>query len=455
MKIPVLLITVILVSTSLVQSQDQPERIIIIGDSLRGRIINNESVREVMGNVVMTHGNVRITCKRAIQFIQRNEAELIGDVVAVQDTITVITEKGYYYGNEKYTYSDTLVSLYDGHITLTADRGYYFFEEDRAEFFDNVILVDSVNNLSADELIYFNKIDKAVAVGNVHLTDQSSSVAADSLIHFRREQKSLAFENITIRDSKNNIVMFGNELTDESNINYSRLTGNPILAKIDTSNSGRIDTLMIFSKIMESFDDSLKRMVATDSVRIVRGGFYSVNNKSVYFDDEDKIFTCKKEDDITPPILWYDNSQLTGDSVNIYLKENEINYINVNGNSLVLSKVKNFENRFDQISGKIINMYFRNGELNRTDVTGNVLSIYYMFEENDPSGVLKSSSERTILYFDSSKVVDVKLYGSIKSEFHPEELIKGKEQEFTLPTFVLYKNKPDKKALKRKIKLFN
>ena len=60
-------------------------------------------------------------------------------------------------------------------------------------------------------------------------------------------------------------------------------------------------------------------------------------------------------------------------------------------------------------------------------------------------GLLKSSAKDIIIEFEKSKVTDVKMFGSPISEYHPENLVEGNEKIFTLPTFILYSNKPDKK----------
>ncbi|MGQ9644492.1 MAG: OstA-like protein, partial [Ignavibacterium sp.] len=93
--------------------------IVVIGDSLIGRVENGESIREVSGNVILTQGNVRITCTRAIQYLSRNDAELIGNVVATQDTLTIKTERGFYYGNLRKTSSNSGVILDDKKVILT------------------------------------------------------------------------------------------------------------------------------------------------------------------------------------------------------------------------------------------------------------------------------------------------------------------------------------------------
>ena len=438
---------ILLLSFTALQAQTNDDIIFIIGDSLKGKVINGESIREVMGNVIMTQDNIRITCNLAIQNITRNEAELIGNVVVTQDTITILTEKGYYFGNDKYTYSDTGVTLDDGHMVLIADEGYYYFNTKVAVFNQNVELIDTINNLSSDKLTYYNDLDKAVAVDDVTISSDKSTIYSDSLIHFRESNTTYAFKNITIENSENQMVITGEELIDEGELNYTKITGDPLLVKVDTSKSGQLDTLFIRSLMMESIEDSTNRLIATDSVIIIRGEFTSSNDISILYRDDDKIFTYKREDDLRSPVLWYTTSQLVGDSIDIYLDENQLDWIDIKKDALIISRKEGYDLRYDQISGDNIKLYFSNEGIEKTEVIGDVLSIYFIFEENEPNGLLKSSSNKAKMIFDDNKVIDVKLYGSIESEYHPENLIEGNELDFTLPSFFIYKFKPNKKDI--------
>ncbi|MBN1300559.1 MAG: LPS export ABC transporter periplasmic protein LptC [Melioribacteraceae bacterium] len=430
-------------------------RLTIVGDSLRGSVLNGESIREIFGNVVMTQGDVKVTCRKAIQYIARNEAELIGNVVATQDTIIINTSKAYYFGDEKYTYSDDTVYLNDGHINLQARTGYYYFDDKRAEFLNDVLLRDSLNTLSSYKLVYFNDPDKAVAVGKVKIVDSSSTISADSLIFMREEDISFAYSDIRISYPRNNIIITGGYLMDRGKEKYTTITLNPVLTQIDTSESGTIDTLVVLADMMEAYQDSTKRLIATDSVKIIRGNFYSLSNISVFYRAEDKIFTYKTENDTDQPVMWYDNSQLTGDSICVKMHENKIDIIDIKGDSFILTFDDNFDDRYNQISGEETKMFFTENSLVKTEVLGNVLSYYFLFEENEPNGLLKSSSEKAVLLFQDNAIADVKLYGSIKSEFHPENLIKDRTGEFTLPSFKINYNKPNKNKIISEIPNWN
>lgn len=432
--------------------QQEDERITVIGDSLVGKTIDGEAIREVIGNVRLIQGNVAVTCDKAIQYLARNEAELIGNVVATQDSLTLRTDKGYYFGDLRKTKSTSGIILDDTEVVLSADSGEYFFDEARAFFQSDVTLVDSTTKLTADELIYFKDLDKSIAVSNVKINDGKNIITADTLIHFRETKSSIADGNVSISNIKDNLTIYGNHLEDNGELKYTLINKEPLLMQIDTTfspindtlNQVSIDTLFIKSKVMEGFRSETNMFKATDSVKILRGNFASVNDLTTYYRDQEKIITERLKEDTPRPRLWYENSQLTGDSVTIFLEDGQIEMLSVNENSFMLSQNKKYELRFDQTSADSIYLYFSGNRLKRADFEGKVQSIYYLYDEDVANGLVKSTAQRTAILFEDNEVEQVRLYGSPTSEYYPEVKVEGLERTFTLPKFVFSENRPSK-----------
>jgi lipopolysaccharide export system protein LptA len=436
-------------------AQPEDETMTVIGDSLLGKVIDGESVREVIGNVVLTQGNVIVTCNRAIQYLAKNEAELIGNVIATQDSLTLNTEKGFYFGDLRKAKSISRITLDDTQVVLSADSGVYFFDESRAYFQSNVKLVDSVSVLTSDELTYFKKEDKTVAVNRVRVVDDRSELNADTLIHHRKSKITYADGNVVLKSFENNTTIFGRHLEDFAKKKYTIVSENPLLMQIDTvynsetdsADGYSIDTLLISCKFMEGFRDSSDSFKANDSVRICRGNFASVNDYTLFLRSKDMIITERMNEDASRPVLWYENSQLTGDSINIFLEENEIKLLEVFDNSFMLSQSKDYPERFDQTSSRNIKLHFETSKLLRAEFDEKVQSIYYLFEEDVPNGLSKSTAMSAVIVFDENEVSQVRLYGSPTSEFYPEEKVSGLERTFTLPKFVFNENRPLKNEL--------
>lgn len=421
--------------------------ITVTGDSLAGKLIGGESIREVIGHVVLRQGNIVITCQKATQYLARNNAILEGNVVVRQDTLTIEAQRGYYYGNDRIAECKTGVKLNDGKVILTAINGNYYFNEQRAYFSDKVKLYDTVSTMTCNVLNYYKNENRAVATGSVTINDSTNTIEADSMTHLRATRTTFADGNVQVSNSRNNVVVYGNHLENYALKKYTLINEKPLLMQVDTTADGKKDTLIISSRTMESYNDTSRTFVATDSVRILRGSFASANNYSIYYRNAEKIITYKRPKDTNVPVLWYEDTQLSGDSVNIFTENNRMRRIEVYNNCFILSHNEGYDTRYDQISGDQMTIYFDSTGIQHTDVNGNVLSIYYMYEKDEANGLTKSSAQKAKIFFNKKAVSEVKLYTSPVSEYYPENLVQNNELSFTLPAFFIKTGRPEKKSL--------
>jgi len=449
MKLFVKKLFLILLTFSVLPAQQNPNRLKIVGDTLVGKVVDGLSIREVIGNVIITQDDIKITCNKAIQYISSNNAELIGNVVIVQDSVIIKTERGRYFGDIKIAYGDSTVYLNNKELDLVADKGNYNLSTKIANFFGNVSFKDSITSLTSTKLVYNKAVEEIVAVGNVVVSDTASIVKADSLIHNRETQFTEGFDNVIIENTENDLTIFGDHLLDNKQEKISKITGDPFLTQIEKLSDGSFDTLFIKSKILEARNDSSSSLFAIDSVKIIRGDFLSNNDYTIYDRGNGKITIFKQEDKKTP-ILWYENNQVVGDSIYILLDSNKIKNVDIIKDAIIISEDSTFQFRFSQMSGDSIHLSFKNGKLSQTKVRGNVLSIYYLYEDKEPNGLLKSSAKEITIDFENTKVTDVKMFGSPISEYHPENLVINNEKQFTLPSFYIHTNKPKKVEFKSK-----
>jgi len=449
------LLALILILFSHTLFAQQNPLITVIGDSLVGKMVSGESTREVYGNVVLTQGDVVITCDKAIQFISRNDAELIGNVIVKKDTLTIKTPHGFYYGNLAKTRSNAGVYLDDKKVILTADSGDYFFNEDRAFFESKVKLYDTTTTLTANELTYFQQQNRAVAIGDVVIFDGENQIIADTLEHFRNSKITFANSNVRLTNLKNNSEIYGEHLEDYRERGYSIIDVTPLFIQVDTSyiesedslKEMQLDTLFIKSRIMEAYRDSSQRFYAIDSVSILKSEFASKNDLTIFYRQDNKIITAKASETAKQPILWQENSQLTGDSITIYLDDNNIKQLDVDGTSFMLSQNEYNLERYDQTSSSQIKIFFTDGKITRADFYGNVYSIYFMYDGETANGLTKSNSAETTVLFEDNEVTEVKLYKNPASEYYPEQQVTGNEKSYLLPRFVVLQNKPTKEEM--------
>jgi lipopolysaccharide export system protein LptA len=419
----------------------------IVGDTFIGSQVDGQPQREVIGHVVLTQGDVTITCDKATQLLVKNDAILEGNVVCRQKNITIKAPRGYYFGNDRIAACKTGVTLDDKKVILKAVNGTYYFNESKAFFTKNVKLYDTVSTLTCNEMTYFRTENKAIAVGKVTIVDSANTITSDSLTHFRSDKISIADHNVKIVNFKNNAVVYGSHLENYTLKKYSLVTGDPLLMQIDTT-GGKADTLLLVSRILEAYTDTSNKFVATDSVKILRGDFASVNEFTVYEKNSGKITSVKKKE--VRPVLWAQGSQLTGDTTEVYMKENSLTKIKSKSNSLLVSQNKLYPMRYDQISGDSLTVFFDTTGINSTEVKGNVLSIYYVYDGDSTNGLTKSSSATAKILFKDKKISKVKLFVSPVSEYYPENMVGKNELAYTLPSFKIYNNRPFKNDLLKK-----
>ena len=381
-----------------------------------GRKYDSKVVRELIGNVQLKHENIFFWCERAIQYVDENRIEAYGNLKVRQDTLFLEADQGVYLGDKKIAICDGNVKLTDGRTTLEAEHGSYDTQKKLATFKTNVKLVDSTTVITAEQLFYY-----------------------------RTEKKSIAVGNVVIKNLENNITIYGGYFENYDSTKYSVIRNNPKLVQIDTTSDGKIDTLIVIGKFMEAFrDTNVSMFSATDSVVIVRGNLSAVCGDVFYYDKKEIIILWRK------PVIWYGDSQVSGDSVVVKLKERKIDEVYVYGSAFVIEPADtSYPERFNQLKGKSMVIKFKDNKIDEVHVVKNAISLYYIFETSDKgdkkaNGVNYVSGDSVWIKFKDGKINRIKIIGGIEGTYYPEEMVEGKETSFNLEGFNYIKRKPSK-----------
>ncbi|MFN3345586.1 MAG: OstA-like protein [Chloroherpetonaceae bacterium] len=358
----------------------------------------SEPIRIVSGNVRFIETTTTVDCDTAVQFLQSRKIRLVGNIVIVRDTVTVRGEEGFYFPDERKSILEKNVSLTDKQVLLNSQKGVYFSDIKTAYFSEKVSLKDTANLIFSDSLVYFRNDARALVLGNVIVTNPTDNIVitGDYGEHFINEKRSF-------------------------------ITGNPVLTKIDTAASGEIDTLVIRSKRMDAFrseSDTLPRIDITDSVRIRRGRLRSRSNKARYLLQKKVIMLYEN------PIVWYENNQLTGDSIVVELCEdgrrNRIDKMFIYRRAFLASKdsLDRSGKKFNQISGdEMVITFNENSQIARTDVFKQSRSLYYPFDDGKPKGANLTSGDEITVYFQNNQIQSITFRGAIEGMQYPERLI--------------------------------
>jgi lipopolysaccharide export system protein LptA len=382
-------------------------------DIFVGKNINGEDIRECTGNVHFVQGNVLVWCDRAIQHLAKNEVELIGRVRILRDTVTLTAKRGTYYGNTKKAVCEDGVRLETSHVTLLADSGTYFTEEKKSFFHSHVSVVDSTTTIFSDELTYLEK-----------------------------ERESIAVHNVKVINADNNVRLFGDYLEHFDETRYTRITEQPRLMQIDTSSKGVIDTLVVKSILMESYDDSTKKLIATDSVAMARGPL-SVRCGWARYYTQKQFIELRKE-----PVVWYDDNQASGDSITLFMSHNKLQHAVIRNRTFALSLSDSaYPARYNQLTGRKIEMFFQDDKLHEMTVVQNAISLYYLYDGKEPNGANRTSGDAITMSFFEGKIDLIRVVKGIEGTYYPDNMVLKNETKYNLDGFDLRGDRPTLKSI--------
>jgi lipopolysaccharide export system protein LptA len=399
--------------------QDNKPVLLKNAESLAGMVINGEQVRELNGNVELVQGNLNLKCNKARQYLNSNTVEFSGNVIITQDTLKLYSDDGIYYGNTRNAVCNTSVKLNDGHVTLTAVKGSYDANLHKA-FFQNMVKVEDAENI----------------------------IFSDNLIFFRNTNIINGWDNVKLISKNNSTIITGDSLEYLQNTKYTRIHSNAKLIRIDTNiiRSGKegkkdsvfLDTLFIKSGVLESKRDSIQSiLIATDSVRLFRGELAASSGMLQYFSKDSNFFLDKN------PVIWYGSNQITGDTIDVFLKESTLYKIKSNHNAFAISKLDTALNkRYNQVSGEIIQIYFRERKIDSIVAENQSRALYYIDDSDKPNGMNKASGDKILMMFKTGKIQNVKVLNGVEGNYFPEKLISNRESEFDIPGFKVIGTRP-------------
>ena len=401
-----------------VTSAQQEEKLIILdhADSMVGSEINGEPVRELIGHVQFRQGRVIVRCARAIQYFRSNKVSMEGEVEVVDDSLRMVGNRGMYYSETKTAEAFDRVLLNDGLTTLRADYGKYFVDEKKAYFRTSVSVEDSASILTGDELIYF-----------------------------REDQNSIADGSVKIVHASDNMTILGNHFEHYKKQQYGKMTGFPKVIQVETNSDGTRDTLIVTSTVMESYRDSLERLIATDSVTITRGGLAAQAGLCIFYTVLDSLILQMQ------PIVWYvtnphEDNQVSGDSIFIKLRKRKLETVFVEGSACAISRADSQHvNRFNQMTGQEIILHFAKNKLQQIDVDRTATSLYYLFDQGKANGANKTSGDHVTISFINGKIDKLKVIGGVEGQYFPEKMIKARESEYNLQGFNWREKRPGKR----------
>ncbi len=390
-----------------------------------------------------------------------------GNVVAVNEGTTLSTNSLDFYRDKNYGYYVGGGKIVDADFTLDSEKGYYYPSSKNYFFKSNVVVNHPDYIIKSDSLQFNNETGKMTLVGpsyiyekdrtiyttnakmnrktqqgnlydySVVTTKDGQRLTADSIYYDADKKLAKAYHNVEAQDSSQKLVARGNfALFDGKDNSNGFITDNSYVIDYSEKDSLFLAADTIFGI---EIDSSRNEIRAYSHVKFYREDMQGRCDSMVY-SSSDSILAMYGS-----PILWSEESQLTGKQINIYFKNQKADYIHITKDAMIVQFEA--EDMYNQLSSKESKAYLKNNRMTRMEMLGNAISIYYSKDDRGGLiGVNKANGDAMTIYMKNSKKVE-KIVMTPDSEGVLYPPLGVPEEEKKLPRFSwLEDSRPKAKA---------
>ena len=463
--------------TVLLPFQAQTERtanvILEHAESLTFDKARNAERQVLKHNVRFRHEGAVMYCDSAYFYADRNSLDAFGNVRMIQgDTLFVYSDVLFYDGNAKMAYLRYNVKMINRDVTLTTDSLNYDRQVNVGYYFEDGQITDETNVLTSRKGYYYPNLKEAIFRRNVVLTNDDSLIIRSDTLRYRTDTKvayilgpstienrdghiysewgsyntetqfsslfnrsqvrnndgkfltadtifydkangiARTFGNAEIRDTVRKIILRGNvgyynELTEKS-----LMTNNALAVEYS---SGADSLFLHADTLLGTKDSTFNLLRAFRAVRFFRS---DVQGKcdSLSYSTRDSLMSM-----FFDPVLWSENNQLTGNLIQVFMRDSVIDHIFVQGNALAVMQDDD-STKFSQLSGKEIKGFLHDNELFKIEVKGNAESIYFPRESDGTLiGVNRTESSFLTAFLVNNKIEKVILFPGASGKMMPIE----------------------------------
>ena len=392
-------------------------------------IIVNDSV-EVFSDLLDYDGNTRF-------------AEFFDNVKLMDDSTTLLTEYMTYDRNLHLACYPDSATTYRGDKTLKSRFGYYRDRLKEFSFFENVEVYSPKYQMYTDTLYYNTGIEKMWFEGPTTIVNQENVLEgkhgyylvnedhvyldrrpymhnekqqlwSDSIFYDRNLGFAQAFSRVDMIDTSYKVVMRGDyvEMWEDEGFSYATDSAYAISYEGDDSLYIHGDTLFMY---FDKEKEEAEKLIARRNVRFFKSDMQGKCDTLTYLMADSTIRMR------VAPILWAEDSQLSGTDIDIKLKDQKVEWVLQKGNAFIISQ-DSIEG-FNQIKGTDITSRFKNGNIHRVNVDGTKAETIYWIRDNDGSliGIDVSDSETMAIEIENQSVSIIKSFKDIHETMYPEE----------------------------------
>ncbi len=308
---------------------------------------------------------------------------------------------------------------------LNADFSELRLEKDNVmvNLIGNVIFKHGDLNLSSQRAVWYRTAGQVVFIDSVRIEDPDQVLTADRVTYFRNSRKAVADGNVVLFSKKEEAKVTGGHGEYErakKSVSFSQSPS--LILKPDKGDS----TITVTAEFMEYLIDEEKG-IAKEKVRIIKADMTATCDEATWINREDKIILLGK------PEAEKQNDRLTGEKMEIFIKDNQVRKIEVEGNAkashLEIIDSLNQTTRESFLAAKKMLFLLQDEELKQVKACENAISTYYSqstkeFEEKSSVAKNEASGDTIDLFLSDERLNRVLIKGGAVGTYtFPKEKI--------------------------------
>ena len=417
-----------------------------------------------IGNVRVQQGDSLVLTSKLVNY-DGNRKLAVAKENVILDNIDMLLETDTLYFDRiaDKAYYPTSGTVYDSLTTITSKRGTYISESKKYQFENQVVITNPDFTITSARMDFYTESKHAFFYGKTTIIGEdyvvrckqgfydterklgffkkeasvdydNQNIMGDSIYFDDEKQYAAATQNIRITDTINNTFLTGNygqvfKAQDSAMVTHRAVAINLV----------EQDSIFIHADTLIATGPPEKRILrGFHDVRIFKEDL-SGKSDSIHFNqkngrarlirqpmsDKELQFLTPQEIADRNPILWSDESQMTGDEIHLIIDmEREVlDSLLIYNNAFIIEQDTLDLNNFNQIKGLQLKGKFNGRSLETVDVVQNTEMVYYLYDDDtlDLVGIDKAICSALRLTFVDSAIDKVTFFTNPDGVVYPPE----------------------------------
>lgn len=332
----------------------------------------------------------------------------------------LVSKKGYYRDDIKVVYfrRDVVGTMPD--YKIVSDTLVYDTDNEMMYFYGPTTIYNKENTLFGNYGWYNTESELAYLDKRATLRNKEQLMIADTMYYNKKTGYAKALSDVIIEDTTNKAMLRGEFAEMWRNLGKCMMTDNLrayYYEEIDTL-FAKADTVYLY---FDTVSNDVQRIKAFHNVRFFRNDIQGRCDSLHYAVADSAIYMRVN------PIIWAEDTQMTGDSINIIVKDQAIDSMLLYPNAFIIQQdtIKGF----NQVKGKQVTAYFKGNEIDHLFNEGNAETVYWLREDDGSLiGVNFSQSAEMDIKMKNKQISDIKYYKNIKETLYPEKQLKDNQE---------------------------